>query len=202
VTDVVPGDQIELIVGAQRHRTRHIARAVSAEQRIYIMHSVRCLELYPDLRQCPYSIALDRWGILDPLDLEAAQDRPVVIELYHGYLRAARLHGGMLPPMPPIDGQLPLGIQVKHETYDEVATWARLQRPADRPLTEDERRARELLEKNPAQYANDASDYGWSLVTGMCGGCGESDCHPDELCSGEPCRLCPTRKLQGFPSDL
>ena len=35
MTDLVPADQIEQIVGIQRHPYRHYARAVTAEQTVY-----------------------------------------------------------------------------------------------------------------------------------------------------------------------
>ena len=60
--------QIESIVGAKRHATEHMARAVSAEQCVYILHSKECVGVGIDLRKCPYSVALDRgidmniWG--------------------------------------------------------------------------------------------------------------------------------------------
>lgn len=56
------------VVGVPRHATRHIARAVSAEQRAYVLHSQECLDSGIDLRECPFSIALDlgiapiEWG--------------------------------------------------------------------------------------------------------------------------------------------
>lgn len=52
-------DKIEGIVGASRHPDRHIGRAVSSEQRVYILHSGRCFNRGGDLRLCPYSLALD-----------------------------------------------------------------------------------------------------------------------------------------------
>ena len=60
MADHVSADRIAGIVGATRHLTEHIARAVSAEQRVYILHSHECLYEYLDLRQCPFSLALDR----------------------------------------------------------------------------------------------------------------------------------------------
>lgn len=59
MTDTVPAQDIEQIVGVQRHATEHWGRAVSAEQQVYILHSADCLNVRPDLRQCPYSLALD-----------------------------------------------------------------------------------------------------------------------------------------------
>lgn len=54
---------IEKIVGAERHPTEHIGRAVSEEQQLFILHSVECVESLAmrtsDLRQCPFSLALD-----------------------------------------------------------------------------------------------------------------------------------------------
>ena len=62
MSDLVPADQIESIVGAPRHATDHLGRAVSAEQRVYILHPQQCRDAVPNLRDCPYSDALD-WGI-------------------------------------------------------------------------------------------------------------------------------------------
>lgn len=60
MTEKVPADKIEGIVGRRRHPVNHYARAVSAEQTVYILHSRECLLTTPDLRDCPHSLALDR----------------------------------------------------------------------------------------------------------------------------------------------
>jgi hypothetical protein len=52
-------DKIEGIVGAKRHATDHLGRAVSAEQRVYVLHSAECVASGIDLRKCQYSEALD-----------------------------------------------------------------------------------------------------------------------------------------------
>jgi hypothetical protein len=65
MTQRVDSDKIEAIVGISRHPARHYARAVSAEQRVYILHSQECLDSGIDLRDCDYSRALDYYGI-DP----------------------------------------------------------------------------------------------------------------------------------------
>lgn len=59
MTRLEPSDRIEDIVGAARDPERHIARAVSEEGRVYILHSEVCLNSGRDLRLCPYSLALD-----------------------------------------------------------------------------------------------------------------------------------------------
>jgi hypothetical protein len=59
VTELVDPTEIEQIVGAKRHRVQHLARAVSAEETLYILHSHECKDSGVDLRECPYSIALD-----------------------------------------------------------------------------------------------------------------------------------------------
>jgi len=64
MSDLVPADRIEAIVGVARHPTDHIGRAVSAEETVYILHSQECRDSGVDLRECPYSLALD-FGI-DP----------------------------------------------------------------------------------------------------------------------------------------
>lgn len=51
---------IETKVGAPRHATDHLGRAVSVMQRVYILHSTECLESGIDLRSCRYSTALDQ----------------------------------------------------------------------------------------------------------------------------------------------
>ncbi len=60
MSDLVDAKLIEQIVGIQRHPTRHYARAVSDEQTVYILHSQHCRDSGRDLRECPYSLALDR----------------------------------------------------------------------------------------------------------------------------------------------
>ncbi len=75
MTRIESASTIEATVGAKRHVADHIGRAVSVEQRVYILHSGRCLAKYVDLRQCPYSRALDR-GI-DPKRWTGFEDQPV-----------------------------------------------------------------------------------------------------------------------------
>lgn len=68
MSDLVPADEIEAIVGVKRHQSEHYARALSAEQKVYILHSQGCLDditssdpaMRRDLSECPYSLALDR----------------------------------------------------------------------------------------------------------------------------------------------
>lgn len=59
MSDIVPSADIERIVGATRHETDHIARAVSREQRVYLLHPHACLREHTDLRDCLFSLALD-----------------------------------------------------------------------------------------------------------------------------------------------
>lgn len=75
MSELEPAETIEAKVGATRHAVDHIGRAVSAEQRVYILHSERCKAKYADLRECPYSLALDR-GI-NVADWEGHEDQPV-----------------------------------------------------------------------------------------------------------------------------
>lgn len=60
MSDLVDAADIEKIVGAKRHPAVHIGRAVTAEQTVYILHSAECRDSGRDLRECPYSIALDK----------------------------------------------------------------------------------------------------------------------------------------------
>ena len=59
MSDLVPADRIETIVGARRHLIDHIGRAVSAEDTVYILHSHACKDSGIDLRDCAFSLALD-----------------------------------------------------------------------------------------------------------------------------------------------
>jgi hypothetical protein len=82
MTDKVPEHAIELIVGTTRHPVLHYARAVSAERQVYILHSQECRDYYFDLRDCPYSRALDK-GITEA---EWPMDQPVLIGIWDGRL--------------------------------------------------------------------------------------------------------------------
>jgi hypothetical protein len=75
MSERVPADEIERIVGIERHPTRHYARAVSAEQTVYILHSQMCRDIYGDLRECSFSLALDN-GI-DGGDWSEHEDKQV-----------------------------------------------------------------------------------------------------------------------------
>jgi hypothetical protein len=81
---LVPSQDIERIVGARRHPLRHIGRAVSDEQRLYIMHSAKCVAETSELTECSYSKLLAEKG----LSFDAWHDwmdRPVVlVEGPHG----------------------------------------------------------------------------------------------------------------------
>ncbi|GAA2180924.1 hypothetical protein GCM10009785_13700 [Brooklawnia cerclae] len=88
MSDLVDHSQIEQIVGAKRHPTDHWGRAVSADQTVYILHSQACLDSGIDLRECPYSQALDR-GIEDLgpwTRWRMTQGQPVRLAFSRGYL--------------------------------------------------------------------------------------------------------------------
>jgi hypothetical protein len=88
MSEHVPAEDIERIVGMERHPTEHWGRAVSAEQTVYIMHSQECRDSATDLRECPFSLALDR-GIEHAFPWTGwrrVQDQPVRLEIARGYL--------------------------------------------------------------------------------------------------------------------
>ena len=60
MSDLVPTEDIERIVGASRRQKMHIGRAVSSEQTVYILHSKECLHSGIDLRDCVFQVALNR----------------------------------------------------------------------------------------------------------------------------------------------
>lgn len=93
MTEPVDPAAIEQIVGIERHPTRHYARAISAKQVVYILHSQRCKDKGQDLRGCLFSRALDR-GI-DQADWSGVEDQPVRVTIN----RSLRL----IPVRPGID---------------------------------------------------------------------------------------------------
>lgn len=84
MSDLVDKSRIEDIVGVRRMKVVHVARAVSEEETVYILHSKNCLESTADLRDCKYSLALDE-GI-DPFWWDDCMDIPVMVTLVDGQL--------------------------------------------------------------------------------------------------------------------
>lgn len=82
MSDLVSTDRIEGILGIERHRTKHYARAVSAEQTVYVLHSRECLTSGIDLRGCLFSVALDRGIDLD----RWTEDEPAHVVIERGRL--------------------------------------------------------------------------------------------------------------------
>ena len=79
MADLIDPDHIEQIVGAKRHPTRHIGRADSASQTVYILHADDCAarKTHRPLTECKYSRSLDL-GI-DPARWEGHEDQPVFL---------------------------------------------------------------------------------------------------------------------------
>ena len=89
MTNLVDPSHIERIVGARRRLSTHVGRLVTAEDTVYILHSTDCLTEHPDLRDCPYSRALDlslgeHWRAPDLW--AACRDEPVTLAIYRGLL--------------------------------------------------------------------------------------------------------------------
>jgi len=86
VSELVPTSEIERLVGAPRHETEHMGRAVSSKQVVYVLHSQECFDSGVDLRDCPFSLALDEFGI----DTDGAwcgrEDEAVVLDIVDGEL--------------------------------------------------------------------------------------------------------------------
>lgn len=81
MTELVPPEDIERIVGVERHATDHYGRAVAAENRIYILHSQKCKDSGIDLRECKFSLAADEGAKADDWDdyWDDRWDQPVVL---------------------------------------------------------------------------------------------------------------------------
>ena len=88
MSNLVSPKKIEEIVGTHRRKTMHIGRAVSAERQVYILHSKGCIDTVDDLRDCPFSRALDK-GIDEQL-WTPWQDKAVVLRIARARLAPAR----------------------------------------------------------------------------------------------------------------
>lgn len=88
MSEIIPTDEIEKIVGITRHPTRHYARAVSSEQTVYILHPQECLDSGIDLRECIFSLTLDN-GI-DEHDWSDVEDQAVRVTIRNRRLIPAR----------------------------------------------------------------------------------------------------------------
>lgn len=83
----VPTDEVEGIVGSERDDEHHLARAVSADEMVYILHSRQCQDQHPYLEHCSYSLALAE-GIYPG---EWPLDETVLVTLCEGRLVPHRL---------------------------------------------------------------------------------------------------------------
>lgn len=79
MSNLVPANEIERLVGAKRHPHQHLGRADSTGQTVYVLHSQCCKESGIDLRKCEWSLALDN-GI-DFADWKGFEDLPVVLAI-------------------------------------------------------------------------------------------------------------------------
>lgn len=88
MSNLVAPEHIERLVGVSRHATAHYGRAVSSDQMFYILHSRECKDSGIDLRECPFSLALDQ-GI-DHDRWTGFEDRPVRLFVSGGRLMPLR----------------------------------------------------------------------------------------------------------------
>lgn len=91
MTYLVDPEYIEEIVGHHRRYAEHLAKAVSSEQNVYILHSTICIGSDLDLRDCKYSLALD-----NGIDLEEWRgflDRTVILDVVNNRLYPVELDG-------------------------------------------------------------------------------------------------------------
>lgn len=91
MSNLVPEDEIEVIVGHARDEFEHWGRMVPDGETeggtFYILHSRRCKESGIDLRLCEFSLALDQG--FDPADFADHGHNPVRLQLWHGMLQPA-----------------------------------------------------------------------------------------------------------------
>lgn len=84
MSNLVPANEIERLVGAKRHPHQHLGRVDSTGQTVYVLHSQRCKDSGIDLRECQWSWALDT-GI-NPADWRGFEDLAVVLAIIGGRL--------------------------------------------------------------------------------------------------------------------
>lgn len=87
MSNLVDPSKIEEIVGIKRHQRAHFAKAVSDEQKVYILHSHHCVEDNTDLRDCEFSIALDAGIDIEKWD----EDTTTLVQVVDGELVPARI---------------------------------------------------------------------------------------------------------------
>jgi hypothetical protein len=85
MSELVPAEEIEQIVGARRHPHQHLGRADSSTETLYILHSQKCKDSGIDLRDCEWSKALDR-GI----DLYQGRLLPLLVPWLSDYVLPRR----------------------------------------------------------------------------------------------------------------
>ena len=80
MTELVDPEVIESVVGMTRHDTIHFGRAVTTDERFYILHSRECRDDTADVRDCPFSLALDH-GIMGVPGVDWATDTLLVLSI-------------------------------------------------------------------------------------------------------------------------
>lgn len=86
MSELVDPQQIEFIVGRDRHLTRHYGRLDPESGYMFILHSQHCVETQDDLRECIYSKALDK-GMAPVSGWGEYINRPVHLHINeNGYL--------------------------------------------------------------------------------------------------------------------
>ena len=78
----IPAEEVETLVGRQRHETLHFARADTKAQRTYVLHSVECLNIegLPS-PSCAFITAQEQ-GIDEVSgEWEGCEDQPIQIEI-------------------------------------------------------------------------------------------------------------------------
>ena len=83
---LVPPESIEKIVGVPRDQTKHIARAVSGEEQVYILHSQECVDSGIGLLNCEFTHALDDTDFSTHEQWKGKFDNPQWVEVYSGDL--------------------------------------------------------------------------------------------------------------------
>lgn len=95
MTNIVPSTEMERLVGYPRQENTHLGRIDTTEEVMYILHSQECKDTTPDLRECPYSKALDH-GRFNINRWKGFYDMSVSLSLdAQGRLNPVRRMGGL-----------------------------------------------------------------------------------------------------------
>ncbi len=110
MTENVDPAIIEAAVGAKRHPRQHVGRYDDKGKTFFILHSEECLGATSDLRNCDFSLALDRtnqsMGSIAPANVpyHLAVERGFLVATEECNTRSEHFGDGVISDPEPADG--------------------------------------------------------------------------------------------------